>query len=111
MAAARSLLVSDHTSGNYDCVSRCVRRSWLSGIDPYSSIDYTHRKTWVRQRLHEVSKYFSIGNYGYAVMSNYLHTVVHVDVDAAQRWFDDEVAQRWCKLFPRLDQDNELRAQ
>ncbi len=111
MATARSLFVSNHASGNYHCVSRCVRRAWLCGIDPYSSIDYTHRKAWVKQRLHEVSKYFSIGIYGYAVMSNHLHIVVHVDVDAAQRWSDDEVAHRWCQLFPNREQDSELRRQ
>ena len=85
MATARSLFVSDHASGNYHCVSRCVRRAWLCGIDPYSNNDYTHRKAWVEQRLHEVAACFAIGIYGYAVMSNHLHLVVHVDVDAAQR--------------------------
>lgn len=111
MATARSLFVSDHASGNYHCVSRCVRRAWLCGIDPYSSIDYSHRKSWIEQRLHKVAVCFSIGIYGYAVMSNHLHIVVHVDVDAAMRWSDDEVALRWCQLFPCRDQDNALRAQ
>ena len=111
MAIARSLFVSDQASGNYHCVSRCVRRAWLCGIDPYSNIDYTYRKAWVEPRLHEVAACFSIGIYGYAVMSNHLHLVIHVDVDAAQRWSDDEVAHRWCLLFPRRDQDNALRLQ
>lgn len=111
MATARSLFVSDHASGNYHCVSRCVRRAWLCGIDPYSSIDYSHRKAWFEQRLHEVAASFSIGIYGYAVMSSHLHIVVHVDVDAAQRWTDVEIAQRWCQLFPCRDQDNEQRVQ
>ena len=111
MATARSLFVSDHASGNYHCVSRCVRRAWLCGIDPYSSIDYSHRKAWIEQRLHDVAACFSIGIYGYAVMSNHLHIVVHVDVDAAQRWSNDEITQRWCQLFPRRDQDNEHRIQ
>ena len=111
MATARSLFVSGHASGNYHCVSRCVRRAWLCGIDPYSNIDYTHRKAWVEQRLHEVAGCFSIGIYGYAVMSNHLHVVVHVDIDAAQRWPDGEVAHRWCLLFPRRVQENALRLQ
>ena len=111
MATARSFFVSDQASGNYHCISRCVRRAWLCGIDPYSNIDYTHRKAWVEQRLHEVAACFSIGIYGYAVTSNHLHVVVHVDVDAAQRWSEDEVAHRWCQLFPRRDQDNAIRLQ
>jgi REP element-mobilizing transposase RayT len=111
MATARSLFVSHHASGNYHCVSRCVRRAWLCGIDPYLNIDYSHRKAWVEQRLHDVAACFSIGIYGYAVMSNHLHIVVHVDVNAAQQWSDDEVAQRWHQLFPSRGKDNELRAQ
>ncbi len=85
--------------------------AWLCGIDPYSNNDYTHRKAWVEQRLQEVAACFAIGIYGYAVMSNHLHLVVHVDVTAAQRWSDDEVAQRWCQLFPCRDKDNEQRVQ
>jgi len=111
MATARSLFVSDHASGSYHCVSRCVRRAWLCGIDPYSSIDYSHRKSWVEQRLHEVAACFSIGIYGYAVMSNHLHIVVHVDVQAAQAWPEEEVAQRWCQLFPNRNQENDSRIQ
>ena len=44
-------------------------------------------------------------------MSNHLHTVVHVDVDAAQRWSNEEVAHHWCQLFPNREQDSELRLQ
>jgi hypothetical protein len=44
-------------------------------------------------------------------MSNHLHIVVHVDVDAAQRWSDNKVAQRWCQLFRCRDQNNALRVQ
>jgi acyl carrier protein phosphodiesterase len=44
-------------------------------------------------------------------MSNHLHLVVHVDVEAAQRWSDDEIAQRWCQLFPCREKDNEQRVQ
>jgi REP element-mobilizing transposase RayT len=105
MTTARALLVSNHRSGHYHCVSRCVRRAWLCGIDAYSGIDYSHRKAWVEQRLHQVAACFSVGIYGYAVMSNHLHLVVHVDVDAAQQWPDEEVARRWCQLFPCRDQD------
>ena len=111
MATARSLFVSDNTSGTYHCVSRCVRRAWLCGIDAYSGIDYSHRKILVEKRLQEVASCFSIGIYGYAVMSNHLHLVVHVDVPAAMSWPDTEVAERWCRLFPCRDRDSELRIQ
>ena len=109
MAHARSVFVSDNTSGTYHCVSRCVRRAWLCGVDPYSGIDYSYRKVYVEQRLQEVAACFSVGIYSYAVMSNHLHVVVHVDRDAAQQWSEEEVARRWCQLFHRREQDLELR--
>jgi REP element-mobilizing transposase RayT len=109
MATARSVFVSDNTSGAYHCVSRCVRRAWLCGVDPYSGMDYSYRKVYVEQRLQEVAACFAVGIYGYAVMSNHLHVVVHVDVDAAQHWSEEEVARRWCQLFHRREQDDELR--
>jgi REP element-mobilizing transposase RayT len=111
MATPRSHFVSDSISGNYHCVSRCVRRAWLCGVDAYTGIDYSHRKAWIEQRLQQVAACFSIGIYGYAVMSNHLHLVVHVDVQVAQQWSDNEVAQRWCQLFPCRDKDNEHRIQ
>jgi hypothetical protein len=109
MALARSLFVSHHVPGTYHCISRCVRRAWLCGVDAYSGMDYSHRKSWVEQRLHDVASCFAIGIYGYAVMSNHLHLVVHLGVNTAHSWPDQEVAQRWCKLFPYRDQDDVFR--
>ncbi len=111
MASARSLFVSDNASGIYHCISRCVRRAWLCGVDAYSGIDYSHRKPLVERRIQEVAASFSIGIYGYAVMSNHLHLVVHVDVKAAQAWSDEEIAERWIRLFPCREQENALRIQ
>ncbi len=44
-------------------------------------------------------------------MSNHLHIIVHVAVLAYLRWPDDEVAQRWCQLFRKRNEENELRIQ
>ncbi len=111
MAIARSVFVSDNTSGAYHCVSRCVRRAWLCGVDQYSGMDYSYRKAYVEQRLQEVAACFAVGIYSYAVMSNHLHVVVHVNVETARQWSEEEVARRWCQLFPHRDQDNDLRIQ
>jgi hypothetical protein len=44
----------------YHSVSRCVRRSFLCGVDNYSSQSYEHRRGWVEQRLLFLSSVFSI---------------------------------------------------
>ena len=112
MTVARNLFVPADSAGSYHCVSRCVRRAWLCGIDHYSGVDYTHRKPWVEDRLAILCEIFAIGLYGYAIMSNHLHLVCRVDPDAVRAWSDAEVAQRWCRLFPRqAAADNELRCQ
>jgi REP element-mobilizing transposase RayT len=82
----------------YHCVSRCVRRSFLCGIDSYSGQSYEHRRAWVEDRLLFLSGIFAIDVCAYAVMSNHTHVLVHVDKDAAQSWSVDEVVNRYHKL-------------
>ena len=100
MTTARSLLVDSEAPGFYHCISRCVRRAWLCGIDPYDGKSYEHRREWVEQRLLELAKIFAVGVYAYAVMSNHVHVVVRVDPGAPAMWSDEDVATRWIRLFP-----------
>jgi hypothetical protein len=100
MTQARSHLIPTGSSGSYHCVQRCVRRAFLCGIDHYTSQSFEHRKAWVEDRIALVSECFSVAVYAYAVMSNHLHLVLHVDPSATRTWSDIEVAQRWVRLFP-----------
>lgn len=100
MTNARSLLVDPHTPGFYHCISRCVRRAWLCGTDPYDGKSYEHRRDWVEQRLLELAEIFAVGLHAYAVMSNHVHVVLRIDPLAAVAWTPDEVASRWVRLFP-----------
>lgn len=100
MTSPRSLLVDPDTPGFYHCISRCVRRAWLCGVDPYNGKSYEHRREWVEQRLLELAEIFAVGLYAYAVMSNHVHVVVRIDPGAAAAWSDEEVAARWIRLFP-----------
>jgi hypothetical protein len=110
MTQARSHLIPIGSSGSYHCVQRCVRRAFLCGIDHYTSQSFEHRKAWIEARIALVGETFSVAVYAYAVMSNHLHLVLHIDAGATQTWSDDEVAQRWVRLFPPRTDSDEARS-
>jgi REP element-mobilizing transposase RayT len=82
----------------YHCVSRCVRRSFLCGVDSYSGQSYEHRRAWVEDRLLFLSGVFAIDVCAYAVMSNHTHVVMHVDKDSALSWSVEKVLDHYHKL-------------
>ena len=96
MTTARSRLVDSESPGFYHCISRCVRRARLCGIDRYDGKSYEHRRDWVEGRLLELADIFAIGIYAYAVMSNHVHIVVRIDPTAAAAWPPEDVA---CEKF------------
>jgi hypothetical protein len=100
MTAARSLIVDPTESGYYHCVSRCVRRAFLCGVDHLTGRDCSHRKVWVEERIAELAQLFALNVYAYAVMSNHLHVVVQLAPGAAAAWSAEDVAERWVRLFP-----------
>ena len=88
----------------YHCISRRVRRAFLCGEDALTGRNFDHRKAWLEQRLLALAETLSLSVLAYAVMSNHLHVVVHVDPARAAGWSDEEVAKRWVRLFPaRVD--------
>lgn len=107
MTQARSLLIPHGSAGTYHCVQRCVRRAFLCGIDDYTGQDFEHRRAWVEERIALVAECFSVAIYAYAVMSNHLHLVLHVEPSATAHWRDDEVAERWIRLFPPRNNSDE----
>ena len=82
----------------YHCVSRCVRHAFLCGENPITGDSYEHRRAWVENRLLFLASIFSIDVCAYAVMSNHLHVVVHVELEEAGSWSTMEVLKRWHKL-------------
>ena len=97
--ARRQIVVEDQV-GVYHCIARCVRRAFLCGVDPYTGQDYSHRKEWILDRLRELAGLFAIEVCGYSVMSNHLHLVLRNRPDIADQWSADEIALRWCRVFP-----------
>ena len=86
MTAARKTIVDVKQVGVYHCISRCVRRAFLCGVDDYTGIDYEHRRAWIADRMKELSSIFGMEVFAYAVMSNHLHMVVRNRPDLAKVW-------------------------
>ncbi|WP_168204332.1 transposase, partial [Aliikangiella coralliicola] len=105
MAIPRKKLVDSQNPGFYHCTNRCVRRTFLCGVDQHSGRNYSHRKHWLEKRMKALCELFAIEIYAYAVMNNHYHIVLYLDPKAPLNWTDDEVAERWLELFPgRPDQ-------
>ncbi|HHH29220.1 MAG TPA: transposase [Polyangiaceae bacterium] len=99
MPRLRSQSVSIATTPYYHCVSRCVRRAFLCGQDPRTNRSFEHRRQWLVDRLHVLSDIYAVQVCAYAVMSNHFHLVLRVDREAALSWSDEEVAERYGRLF------------
>ena len=100
MGLPRKSYVNDDEVGVYHCFTRCVRRAFLCGIDPATQRDYSHRKSWIVDRLQLLAGIFAIDVCAYAVMENHNHTILRTRPDIASVWSDREVAIRWLTLFP-----------
>jgi hypothetical protein len=100
---ARGQIVIEDQVGVYHCIARCVRRAFLCGVDPYTGQDFSHRKEWILDRMRELAGLFAIEVCGYSVMSNHLHLVLRIRPDIAGQWSADEIALRWCRVFPARD--------
>jgi hypothetical protein len=71
--------------------------------NPYTGRDYSHRKDWILDRLRDLAGLFAIEVFGYSVMSNHLDLVLRNRPDIAEQWSADEIALRWCRVFPPRD--------
>ena len=98
MPKSRASQVSLIDTPFYHCVSRCVRRSFLCGIDNYTGQSFEHRRGWVEDRLLFLASVLAIDICAYSVMSNHVHVVVHIDKTKALDWSISDVVERWHKL-------------
>jgi REP element-mobilizing transposase RayT len=101
MTLPRSKYVREDQEGVYHCFSRCVRRAFLYGYDALTGRDFSHRKTWLVDRLRHLAAIFAIEVCAYAVMENHYHTILRTRPDIVATWSNREVAIRWLTLCPR----------
>ena len=81
-------------------VSRCVRRAFLCGKDPFTGQCFEHRRQWIQDRLEFLASVFAVDCLTFAVMSNHFHLILRNRPDIVRGWSDEEVASRWLKLCP-----------
>ncbi|MFH1136843.1 MAG: transposase [Pseudomonadota bacterium] len=106
MTIARGETVNEGGEGIYHCISRCVRRAFLCGNDPYTGRSFEHRKKWVQARLELLVGSFALEIFAFAIMSNHLHVVLRTRPDWAESWSDEETARRWLLVFPKRKSTN-----
>ena len=99
MTKPRKSLISIESTPYYHCSSRCVRRAYLCGDDPYTGKNYDHRREWIENKLLELPKSFAIEVASYAVMHNHYHTVLFINTEKAAAWSDLDVIVRWHQIF------------
>ncbi|PVV07102.1 MAG: transposase [gamma proteobacterium symbiont of Ctena orbiculata] len=99
MPKPRKALVLLEETPYYHCVSRCVRRAFLCGVDTHTGKSYEHRRQWIVDRMKLLADVFAIDICAYAVMSNHYHVILHVDTECAVEWSEQEVITRWERLF------------
>lgn len=99
MPQARKRLVSTEVTPFYHLISRCVRRHFLCGVDPWTGKDYSARKQDIKDRLALLAEVFAIDVCAFAILSNHYHLIAHIDEQTALEWSPMEVARRWTQLF------------
>jgi hypothetical protein len=69
MTLPRNQLIAVEDTPYYHLVSRCVRRTFLCGVDHQSGRSYEHRRQWIEERIRILASIFSIEICSYAVMT------------------------------------------
>ena len=91
MTVPRSQLICSEATSYYHIVSRCVRRSYLCGVDAVTQQSFEHRRGWIEEKLKELSTVFCIDICAYAIMNNHYHLVLNIDCDGAKILSEEEV--------------------
>jgi REP element-mobilizing transposase RayT len=111
MATARATIIPPGSAGYYHCVSRCVRRSFLCGFDKLTGKNFDHRRGWIVERMNELAQIYAVRVLAFSAMSNHMHLALHFDPAWVEAWTDQEVAERWNRLFPRAKMTEQQQAE
>lgn len=101
VAIRRSDQINLAATPYYHCMTRCVRSSYLCGVNYEKNKDFSHRKDWIVERIQHLSSVLAIQVCSYAIMSNHYHLVLFVDLDKAKSWQPKDIIERWKQIFPK----------
>ena len=87
----------------YHCVTRCVRRAFLCGIDNNTGRSYEHRRHLIEHEMLRLSGIFFLDIAAFSVMSNHYHILLHVNEDDCKASNPMDVAKKWHMLFKGND--------
>jgi hypothetical protein len=96
MTRARRELVDLESTPYYHSICRCVRRAFLCGEDAFSGKSYEHRNG-----LGAGSSPHSPGGVRRrrVRLSRHVEPLVRLDRDKASGWTEDEIIERWERLY------------
>jgi hypothetical protein len=95
----RSEIIREGEVGVYHVRARCVRRTFLCGIDPHTGIDYNHRRDWIRDFQQQLAALTGVEIGFHAELSNHIHLILKARPDIVETWSDQDVARRMLTLF------------
>jgi hypothetical protein len=100
MANLRKKLIDPDSPAFYHLVSRCVCAAFLTGCDPFTGEDYSHREQWLIHRLNLLTPHFAVELHGYTIRPQEFHLILFHDPKAYLGWSKEEVAERWLAVSP-----------
>ena len=83
MTKPRKQQISLDNTPFYHCMSRCVRRAFLCGVDKLSGRSFEHRRQQIQDDMIRLASVFFIDMAAFCVMSNHYHILLHVRRDDA----------------------------
>src|SRR5262245_29487947 len=95
---ARREVIDESEVGAYHIWSRSVRRAFMTGKDPVTGRDFSHRKGLFEKRLKLLLMLFEIECLDSAALDNHFHLILRNRPDLADQLTDWEVATRWLRL-------------
>jgi REP element-mobilizing transposase RayT len=72
-------------------------------MDHQTGKSFGHRKQWLENRMAQLSQIFAIDLLAYAIMSNHYHVVVRLHAEERDKWSDEEIKERWGKIYSLPD--------